>query len=707
MSTGPLPPPVRPAIAGATAKAAVQAIAVRLISAPDSLKNNAAPVRVTGTVIEQSKSGSLLVETERGVVELMLKDRQGLPRGTSIDIDIPAGRSPQNATIQASSPQASQNQTGRDTPQPAPTLADRAARYEASSPGFIPDAEILEAVSSYRTSSAERLDARAADLQSRLPSGPLLPGQYVRITPIPPAGTAALATPTVQDFAALLGSLVDAADQSAASGDPLLRASLLSTLSRIDIPASLKTTLTKLYPQLMGALAALTSGAPTASGVPDSGMAAQIKSFNPTLGVDARIVGLPLSSTAGASVALPATSANGATLSLPLTLPVFSGASASPSSPSLAGTTPSLFLLASQPPAGGPSPSGSAPVSLALLSGVTPNQLPVLSVLTPASGLVQNYTVQFQATNLSVQAPAQPQSPSTMASAQPGAAPLTPPVLGGVVSTAGPPLIGSEATSASGAAKISGVSPPIPMLISIETPDSAAETTTWGGLKSLLFELTSADALLADDSLGNGAAAAQHIANLIPTPHQPQSMGALALFFLAMMRSNAPANWLPADASALLAQSARGPGLLKGLAHDVSSASKSESLTASADWRGVNLPLLWDGDIHNLRFHYKHLPDNSDSKLEDERKRRRLRFLFDLQLSRMGGVQVDGFMQDARLDIVLRTKNQLSPPMRERMRQVYAGAMEKSQLIGELSFQYKPEHWVDFEADNREIGVDA
>lgn len=699
MSTGPLPPPVRPALAGASAKAAIQAVAVRLISTPDSLKNNSSPVRIKGTVVEQSKSGTLLVETERGVVELMLKDRQNLPRGTQIDIDIPAGRSPQNATIQASSPQSQQN---AEAPQLTSTLSDRAARYEASAPTFIPDAETLEAVSNYRGATAEARDALTSELQTRLPTGPLLPGQYVRIVPIPPSTSSAIATPSVSDFAALLNSLVDSVRQNIGSADPALRATLLTTLARLDIPSSLQTTLSKLYPQLMGTLATLTEGLPATTGssgapiIPPQTVA--VKSFNPTVGVDAQIIGLPISSNTS-----PAARAFGA--SLPLQF-----APSTAQTPTSASPLPTSLLLLT-PPLPSPTsaaPSASSPVNLALLSVATSNQLPVISVLTPASGLVQNYSLQFQATNFPNGEAAPVMSPSVGSSASLSPLPTTTP-LG--VNTA--PVTNSVAASPL-TPNISVAEHPVPMLISIQIPasdslsaDALSDGASWAGLKNMLFELTSADALLADDSLGSGIIAAQHMANLIPTPHQPQSMGALALFFLAMMRSNNPGSWLPADASALLSQSVRGAGILKGLTHDLSSASKSESLGISTDWRGVNLPLLWDGDIHNLRFHYKHLPDNSEADQENERKKRRLRFLFDLQLTRMGGVQVDGFMQDTRLDIVLRTKTQLSPPMRERMRQVYAGAMDRSRLTGELSFQYKPEHWVDLDKEILEIGVNA
>ena len=120
------------------------------------------------------------------------------------------------------------------------------------------------------------------------------------------------------------------------------------------------------------------------------------------------------------------------------------------------------------------------------------------------------------------------------------------------------------------------------------------------------------------------------------------------------------------------------------------------------DWRGVYLPFVADQNIYKVPLYYKDMSDEQSE--EDIRKKRRLRFLFDLNLSRMGDVQIDGFLQgsdvssdkNTRLDLVMRTRTPLSSPMQTRMKQLYAGAVERSRLTGELSFQFKADQWVDF-----------
>jgi hypothetical protein len=185
---------------------------------------------------------------------------------------------------------------------------------------------------------------------------------------------------------------------------------------------------------------------------------------------------------------------------------------------------------------------------------------------------------------------------------------------------------------------------------------------------------------------------------MIPNIAHSNTMGALSMFFLSVMRSGDTDSLMTNETINLLRQSGKSD-LLRNLAADISLTSKIESLPLPQDWRMTLFPMLWETQIHKIPVYYKHLPNEDNKEGADAKKRRKLRFLFDLNLSRMGGVQVDGFMQSERLDIILRTKSPLSPPMQSQIKRIYAGAMDKSRLTGDLSFQFKPEHWVDFGAD--------
>ena len=86
-------------IARLTARAVVPDIVVRVVSLPPELNRTPSPLKLQGTVTGQSPDGSVQVQTDRGIVNLMLHDRQGLPQGQRVEIDLPAGSPAQQASL--------------------------------------------------------------------------------------------------------------------------------------------------------------------------------------------------------------------------------------------------------------------------------------------------------------------------------------------------------------------------------------------------------------------------------------------------------------------------------------------------------------------------------------------------------------------------------------------------------------------------------
>ena len=252
MSTS--PPFLPPVQAAQSAKAAVQAVAVKLIQLPASLKNNSSPVTVRGEVSGQSAQGNVLVETERGIVELVLRDRGSLPKGARIEIEIPAGRTPQQAHIRPdSAPNSRQanEQTKESSSAPpqlsrlAETLSQEGGRLAARLDRNAPiDPRTMENVLNSRSSAL-------ADTQGAIPiaKGNLEIGQYVRLTPIPPAALEETVLGGVQNLRAALPSLdivsglvgvYGALSSSHQDENTLaLRGSIAGLLSQIDVPTLL------------------------------------------------------------------------------------------------------------------------------------------------------------------------------------------------------------------------------------------------------------------------------------------------------------------------------------------------------------------------------------------------------------------------------------------------------------------------------------
>jgi hypothetical protein len=217
---------------------------------------------------------------------------------------------------------------------------------------------------------------------------------------------------------------------------------------------------------------------------------------------------------------------------------------------------------------------------------------------------------------------------------------------------------------------------------------------TWDSLQDLMHAISQVNPTLAQ-----GLAQ-----NLLPSPAQPQTMGALALFFLSVLRSGDVDAWIPPAVTGLLRAGGRGD-ILRAVSSDLTLAAKAEVLPLTQDWRSAVIPMLWNNQVYKLPLYYKQMKDDSDPG--KDRRNRLLRFLFELRLSRMGDVQVDGFMQKERLDMILRTKSPLSIPMQSTMKQLYTKAVEKSHLTGELAFQFKPDQWVDIAATEAGMEIRA
>ena len=95
--------------------------------------------------------------------------------------------------------------------------------------------------------------------------------------------------------------------------------------------------------------------------------------------------------------------------------------------------------------------------------------------------------------------------------------------------------------------------------------------------------------------------------------------------------------------------------------------------------------------------------DNSD----DDQGDKQTRFVFDLDLTRMGPVQLDGLIQGQRLDMIVRTEMPFSEPMRQAMRQAYSDALKDTELQGDLDFQGDTKHWVNVLQKDEAFGTNA
>ncbi len=200
--------------------------------------------------------------------------------------------------------------------------------------------------------------------------------------------------------------------------------------------------------------------------------------------------------------------------------------------------------------------------------------------------------------------------------------------------------------------------------------------------------------------------AAQNLLLQSPNINNPaMKMEPAILFFLIAARSGDIASWLGDKATEMLRTSGKSDALNKmlrdftGLSH---SSREAGSQAVTPEWRSAPIPLFAYNEAHKIMLHYKY-DDEAQGDDKSERKKS-MRFLIDLDLNRMGDVQLDGFAQKDRLDLIVRTQKPLSSTMQQIMRRKYSGAMEYTGFKGELSFHGAQDKFVKLEAVTEQSG---
>lgn len=194
--------------------------------------------------------------------------------------------------------------------------------------------------------------------------------------------------------------------------------------------------------------------------------------------------------------------------------------------------------------------------------------------------------------------------------------------------------------------------------------------------------------------------AAQAMNAMTPSPNNPAQIGPAALFFIAAVRGGDLTQWLGSTSTDTLRRGGKS-GLLERLGLESSTLNKLATDNVSGEWRAISLPMMWENQIQKIALYYK----NDSRPEQDNPEGRQHRFIFDLSLDAMGPVQIDGLFRAQRLDLIVRAKEQFSVPMQTEMRRLYAGALGKTSITGDLSFQNRPDQWVTITPESGQFGI--
>ena len=178
---------------------------------------------------------------------------------------------------------------------------------------------------------------------------------------------------------------------------------------------------------------------------------------------------------------------------------------------------------------------------------------------------------------------------------------------------------------------------------------------------------------------GTGAIA---MPKTVPQPGPRLTSG--LLFFLAALGAGDVHRWLGQQATQTLKNAGR-EALLSRLGQDFGQLSRLAESPAG-DWRLFFLPLLNGHQVQQLRLFLRHGQHGHDGGEGDE-DGDSTRFIVELELSRLGELQLDGLVRNRRLDLILRSRAPLPDFMRREIVQIFHEANGATGYEGSVGFQ--------------------
>jgi len=191
-------------------------------------------------------------------------------------------------------------------------------------------------------------------------------------------------------------------------------------------------------------------------------------------------------------------------------------------------------------------------------------------------------------------------------------------------------------------------------------------------------------------------AARQIIAATIPQPNQ--TLPGTLLFFLSAINQGDLRSWLGDNAVDALMRAGK-VSLIAKLADDMQQSVQSARDPVVGEWRTYSVPLYDNNHLAMFYFHIhsehrRHGQPQGKGEGEGKTVPSQVRFLIDVRMSRLGDMQLDGFLRPKRLDIMMRSERELPPGFDRDLRGAYARTMEAIGYTGAINFQSGRMGWI-------------
>ncbi|MGO1117885.1 hypothetical protein ACTL6U_04240 [Rhodovibrionaceae bacterium A322] len=239
----------------------------------------------------------------------------------------------------------------------------------------------------------------------------------------------------------------------------------------------------------------------------------------------------------------------------------------------------------------------------------------------------------------------------------------------------------------------SEMAPPADKTTASVAPKDAIPTAAgkWGMMEEILTNLSSAGQTYAGQEI------------LSKLPKADAKLTSSLLFFMTALKSGDLSSWFPPLSQAQL-KAAGKDDLVQKAGREFGQLSQLSSDPAGpSDWRLFLLPFMGNNQLREIRFFMRHGGQGGDGQSPEEAGPEATRFVVDVDLTRLGSMQLDGLVRESRFDLVLRSRQDLPLLMRNDIGQIFETANEIAGFQGSVTFQTS-DAWQQMKVPGEESG---
>jgi hypothetical protein len=179
--------------------------------------------------------------------------------------------------------------------------------------------------------------------------------------------------------------------------------------------------------------------------------------------------------------------------------------------------------------------------------------------------------------------------------------------------------------------------------------------------------------------------------NFLPRP--TESLPGALMFLLSAFGQGSVRNWLGNDTVDVLANAGKS-AIVRNLSKELKSTGQPAQDAVVGEWRSYPIPLFSNQQFQALTLYVHNDRDARKDEAQSPSGVGKIRFLIDMRLSKLGAMQIDGFVQSKKLDMILRSENMLPEGLHQELRQGYIKALDAVGYAGTLNFQVGRHHWM-------------